>query len=132
MTATLSCENYSKTSQKFQTNILRFTFKTFLIADFSFFSLQLLFLPIIIYVPALAMNQVSGIDIHLIGGIVCIICVFYTLVGGIKAVVTTDAWQICIMFVSVVVVTLIGTYNLGGPANVFDRAFEGGRIKIFE
>lgn len=78
------------------------------------------------------MNQVSGIDIHLIGGIVCIICVFYTLVGGIKAVVHTDAWQIIIMFISVVVVTLIGTYNLGGPANVFDRAFEGGRIKFFE
>lgn len=91
-----------------------------------------MFLPIIIYVPALAMNQVSGIDIHLIGGIVCIICVFYTLVGGIKAVVHTDAWQIIIMFISVVVVTIIGSYNLGGPVKVFERAFEGGRIDFFK
>lgn len=95
-------------------------------------SSQLLFLPIIIYVPALAMNQVSGINIHLIGGIVCIICVFYTLVGGIKAVVCTDAWQIIIMFISVVVVTIIGTFHLGGPAAVFDRAFEGGRIEFLK
>lgn len=93
---------------------------------------QLLFLPIIIFVPALAMNQVSGINLHLIGGIVCIICVFYTLVGGIKAVVHTDAWQIIIMFISVVVVTVLGSINLGGPTKIFERAMEGGRIEFLE
>lgn len=78
------------------------------------------------------MNQVSGIDLHLIGGIVCIICVFYTLVGGIKAVVHTDAWQIIIMFISVLVVVLIGSFHLGGPAKVIERAVQGGRIEFFE
>lgn len=78
------------------------------------------------------MNQVSGMDLHLIGAIVCVICVFYTLIGGIKAVVTTDAWQISIMFVSVVVVAIIGTVHLGGPSNVFDRAIQGGRIEFFK
>lgn len=78
------------------------------------------------------MNQVSGIDIHLIGAMVCVVCVFYTLIGGIKAVVTTDAWQISIMFVSVIVVAILGTVHLGGPANVFDRALEGGRIEFFK
>lgn len=76
------------------------------------------------------MNQVSGIDIHLIGAIVCVICVFYTLVGGIRAVVHTDAWQIIIMFISVVVVTIIGSVYLGGPSVVFDRAMQGGRIEF--
>lgn len=94
--------------------------------------LQLLFLPIIIYVPALAMNQVSGVDLHLVGAIVCVICVFYTLVGGIKAVVHTDAYQITIMFISVVVVALIGSINFGGPVKVFERAMEGGRIDFFK
>jgi sodium-coupled monocarboxylate transporter 8/12 len=78
------------------------------------------------------MNQVSGMNLHLIGAIVCVICVFYTLVGGIKAVVHTDAWQICIMFISVLVVAVIGTVHLGGPANVFDRAVQGGRIEFFK
>lgn len=78
------------------------------------------------------MNQVSGINLHLIGAIVCIICVFYTLVGGIKAVVYTDAWQIVIMFISVVVVVIIGTWNQGGVSNIFDRAIEGGRIEFFK
>lgn len=78
------------------------------------------------------MNQVSGVDLHLIGGIVCVICVFYTLVGGIKAVVHTDAWQIIIMFISVLVVVIIGTYNLNGPFDVFEKATEGGRIQLFK
>lgn len=104
----------------------------FLNLNLVLFSFQLLFLPIIIYVPALAMNQVSGIDLHLIGGVVCVICVFYTLVGGIKAVVHTDAWQIIIMFISVVVVVLIGSFHLGGPAKVFERAVQGGRIEFLK
>lgn len=78
------------------------------------------------------MNQVSGLDLHLIGAIVCVICVFYTLIGGIKAVVHTDAWQIAIMFISVVVVTIIGTVHLGGPEKVFDRAMQGGRIQFLK
>ncbi|XP_070495286.1 sodium-coupled monocarboxylate transporter 2 [Chironomus tepperi] len=110
---------------------LRFNSHVRTIASIMFVIDELLFLPIIIYVPALAMNQVSGVNLHLIGGIVCIICVFYTLVGGIKAVVHTDAWQIIIMFISVVVVTIIGTVYLGGPSVVFDRAMEGGRIEFF-
>ncbi|KZC10219.1 Sodium-coupled monocarboxylate transporter 1 [Dufourea novaeangliae] len=37
-----------------------------------------LYQAIVVYVPALALNQVSGIDVHLIGIIVCCTCVFYT------------------------------------------------------
>ncbi|KAJ8966541.1 hypothetical protein NQ317_008850, partial [Molorchus minor] len=40
---------------------------------------EVMFLPIVIYVPSLAFNQVTGINIHVIGTIVCIVCVFYTL-----------------------------------------------------
>lgn len=78
------------------------------------------------------MNQVSGINLHLIGGIVTVICVFYTLIGGIKAVVHTDAWQIIIMFISVVVVTIIGTWNMGGFENIIDKAVEGDRLQFFK
>jgi hypothetical protein len=36
------------------------------------------------------------------------------------------------MFLSVLVVVFIGTWNLGGPSKVFDRAFEGGRIDFIK
>ena len=40
----------------------------------------ILWLPIVVYVPALAFNQTTGIDIHIITPIVCIVCIFYTCV----------------------------------------------------
>uniref|UniRef100_A0A182K6Z5 Sodium-coupled monocarboxylate transporter 1 n=1 Tax=Anopheles christyi TaxID=43041 RepID=A0A182K6Z5_9DIPT len=92
---------------------------------------QMLFLPMVIYVPALAFNQVTGFNIYVIGAIVCVVCIFYTLLGGIKAVVFTDAWQVVVMFISVVVVVIIGTVALGGPDVIWDRAIEGGRIDFF-
>ncbi|KAK9737968.1 Sodium:solute symporter family [Popillia japonica] len=83
---------------------------------------EIMFLPILIYVPSLAFNQVTGIDIHLIGTIVCVVCIFYTVLGGLKAVVWTDTWQIIVMFLSVVVVVALGTSSLGGAAYVWERS----------
>lgn len=51
---------------------------------FSIIPTQILFLPIVLYVPALAFNQVTGANIYLISIIVCVVCVFYTFIGGIK------------------------------------------------
>lgn len=77
----------------------------------------MLWLPIVIYVPALAFNQgnrsqtiwnpfktniisfhsilltVTGVNVHLITPLVCLVCIFYTCVGGLKAVVFTDCIQ---------------------------------------
>lgn len=38
----------------------------------------ILWLPIVIYVPALAFNQTTGVDVHIITPIVMMICVIYT------------------------------------------------------
>lgn len=110
---------------------LRFHSSIRTLASVMFVIDEILFLPIIIYVPALAFNQVTGANIHLIGGIVCVVCIFYTLIGGIKAVVHTDAWQVMVMFMSVCVVAALGTFALGGLDEVFRRATEGGRVDLF-
>lgn len=44
-------------------------------------------LPIVIYIPSLAFSQVTGTSISVINAIVCGVGVFYTMFGGIKAVV---------------------------------------------
>lgn len=93
---------------------------------------EILFLPIVIYVPALAFSQVTGVNLYLVGLVICIVCVFYTIIGGIRAVVATDAWQVMVMFVAVVVVACLGTSYIGGPLEVFKRAKEGGRLIFFE
>ncbi|CAH0557166.1 unnamed protein product [Brassicogethes aeneus] len=99
----------------------------------SFFVLdEFMFLPIIIYVPSLAFNQVTGINIYVIGTIVTLICIFYTFLGGLKAVVWTDTWQIIAMFISTLVVIILGTKAAGGVSQVFDTFIKGDRLILFD
>ncbi|XP_026478813.1 sodium-coupled monocarboxylate transporter 1 isoform X2 [Ctenocephalides felis] len=101
------------------------------IASVMFVIDELLFLPIVIYVPALAFNQVTGVDVHVIATIVCVVCIFYTVMGGLKAVVWSDTWQTLIMFVSVLFVCILGSIHLGGFSEVFAKADKGDRLQIF-
>ncbi|XP_011869219.1 PREDICTED: sodium-coupled monocarboxylate transporter 1 [Vollenhovia emeryi] len=91
----------------------------------------ILYQSIVVYVPALALNQVSGINIHLIGSIVCVVCVFYTVLGGIRAVVWTDALQVGVMIAAVISVTALGTYQMGGVSKIWSRAADANRIEFF-
>ncbi|XP_067624951.1 sodium-coupled monocarboxylate transporter 2 [Eurosta solidaginis] len=110
---------------------MRFSSSVRSIASFMFLMDQIFFLPIILYVPAIAFNQVTGFNIHVISGVICVVCVIYTLLGGIKAVVHTDAWQTLVMFIALVVVVILGTIAAGGPGPVIKTASEGGRIVFF-
>ncbi|XP_077270463.1 sodium-coupled monocarboxylate transporter 1 isoform X2 [Temnothorax americanus] len=91
----------------------------------------ILYQSIVVYVPALALNQVSGINIHLIGSIVCVVCVFYTVLGGIRAVVWTDALQVGVMIAGAISVAALGTYQMGGVSEIWNRAIDADRIEFF-
>lgn len=75
---------------------------------------------------------VNGVDLHLTGAVISIVCVFYAIIDGIRAVVATDVWQVIVMFLSVVVVAILGTVYIGGMDEVFHRAAEGERLIFFE
>ncbi|CAH2050162.1 unnamed protein product, partial [Iphiclides podalirius] len=86
-------------------------------------------LPIVIYVPALAFNQVTGVDVHVITPIVCLVCIFYTSAGGLQAVVWTDVIQITAMFGAMALVAIKGTLDVGGIGVVFQRNLDSERIE---
>ncbi|XP_017097688.2 sodium-coupled monocarboxylate transporter 1-like [Drosophila bipectinata] len=91
----------------------------------------LMYLPFLIYLPALSLNQVSGINIYIIEAVIVVVCVFYTIVGGLKAVVHTDVWQTVIMFVSVIVIAILGTIYATGMDSIFDDLDQRGRLEFF-
>lgn len=101
------------------------------IASFLFALGLLLYLPVVIYVPCLAFNQVSGIDLHIIAPVVMLICIFYTTVGGLRAVVWTDALQLVVLVAASVVVITLGVVVVGGPRELIARADLGGRLELF-
>lgn len=93
---------------------------------------MLLYIPLVIYVPALAFNQVTGMNLHAIAVLVCAVCIFYTTLGGLKAVVWTDAIQTIVMFGGVIVIAVIGTNQVGGFSEVWKRNRDTGRIQFFD
>lgn len=78
--------------------------------------------------PALALSQVSGINLHIITCFTSLICIFYTTVGGLKAVVWTDTLQFLLMIGGLVCVIVLGLLSTGGIENVWNKADEGGRL----
>ncbi|XP_071449636.1 sodium-coupled monocarboxylate transporter 2-like [Hetaerina americana] len=109
----------------------RFNNSVRLLGSTIFVTKMMLYIPIVIYVPALAFSQVTGFNLHLITPIVCLVCIFYTTLGGLKAVVWTDTLQTVIMFGGVIIILVVGTQRAGGLAEVWARNEESGRVEFF-
>mgnify|MGYP002655344613 CR=1 FL=1 len=106
--------------------------QTRLFASFIYSFATIIWFPIVIYVPALALNQTTGIDVHIITPAILAVCVFYTCVGGIKAVIWTDVLQMIIMIGVMILIMIKGTINVGGLGVLIERNWESGRLEAPE
>ncbi|XP_063294360.1 sodium-coupled monocarboxylate transporter 2-like isoform X2 [Pelobates fuscus] len=90
----------------------------------------ILYTGVVVYAPALALNQVTGFDLW--GSVFAtgIVCTFYCTLGGLKAVVWTDAFQMIVMVVGFLSVLIEGTIQNGGPSKVWEAATNGSRLDI--
>ncbi|CAC5405778.1 SLC5A6 [Mytilus coruscus] len=91
----------------------------------------LLYMPGVLYAPALALNQVMGIDMLVSILVIGLVCTFYTAIGGLKAVMWTDAFQMIIVFAGLLTLIIKATIEVGGIATVFERALAGGKLEIY-
>uniref|UniRef100_A0A914UKK3 Sodium-coupled monocarboxylate transporter 1 n=1 Tax=Plectus sambesii TaxID=2011161 RepID=A0A914UKK3_9BILA len=87
-----------------------------------------LYMAIVMYAPATALNGLTGINLELLIAVSGILCTFYTAIGGLKAVVWTDAFQALIMYAGFIAIVLQGTIQVGGVGKVWAIASEGGRL----
>ncbi|GAB0189771.1 sodium-coupled monocarboxylate transporter 2 [Grus japonensis] len=111
---------------------LRFNKIVRLAATLIYILQTILYTGIVVYAPSLALNQVTGFDLW--GSVVAtgIVCTFYCTLGGLKAVVWTDAFQMIVMVAGFVTVLIRGTTLNGGPTKVWEDAYEGSRLNIFD
>ncbi|CAH1398745.1 unnamed protein product [Nezara viridula] len=91
----------------------------------------LLYIPVVIYVPALAFNQVTGMPLYLLATVICAICIVYTSLGGLKAVVWSDALQSIFTFAAMIAVIILGCASIGGISKMIEINREGERLEIF-
>ncbi|KAM6172102.1 sodium-coupled monocarboxylate transporter 2 [Erethizon dorsatum] len=92
----------------------------------------ILYTGVVVYAPALALNQVTGFDLW--GSVFAtgIVCTFYCTLGGLKAVVWTDAFQMVVMIVGFLTVLIQGSIKAGGFHNVLEQAANGSRLQIVD
>ncbi|XP_030855923.1 sodium-dependent multivitamin transporter-like [Strongylocentrotus purpuratus] len=78
------------------------------------------YMAIVIYAPSLAIQAVTDLPVYatiLLSGAVCII---YTALGGIKGVIWADVLQFLVLFVSFVLVVVLGCIRAGGIDYVWE------------
>ncbi|XP_060535414.1 sodium-coupled monocarboxylate transporter 2-like [Cylas formicarius] len=92
----------------------------------------IVYLPMIIYGPVLSFAAVTGIGVHVLTPIVCGVCIFYTSLGGLKAVVWTDAIQFVATAGTMVTVAILGVKSAGGFSEVWQTSLDNGRLDIFK
>lgn len=78
------------------------------------------------------LSKVAGINKYLSCAAIFIVCIAYSSIGGLKAVLWTDALQAIIMIGSVIAVTIAGASQIGGMSVVWERASEAGRLDVWK
>ncbi|XP_068599598.1 sodium/iodide cotransporter [Brachionichthys hirsutus] len=101
-----------------------------LLGSIQFLVATLLYTGIVIYAPALILNEATGLNMWASLFSTGIICTLYTTLGGMKAVIWTDVFQIFVMLSGFVATFIHGTVLVGGPAVVLEIARNGSRINF--
>lgn len=83
--------------------------------------------------PAIALSKATGLNMRLAIVLIYVVCIFYSSQGGLKAVVIADTFQACVLFVSLILVVVIGTFmQEGGVAEIFEISNKNGRLDMLK
>ena len=126
-----------KLTTSYQYLELRFHKTVKILASLLFCIQMLLYMAIVVYAPSIALIQVTGFlngvayDVEIACAIIFAVCIFYSCIGGIKAVIWTDTFQALCMFGSYLGIIIYGSEVVGGPAVVFDTNYQSSRVELF-
>ncbi|XP_064161929.1 sodium-coupled monocarboxylate transporter 1 [Anguilla rostrata] len=91
-----------------------------------------LYTGMVIYAPALALNQITGLNLWGVLVATGAVCIIYCTLGGLKAVIWTDVFQMVIMLAGFVAVIAQGAVLRGGLTTIWEDAYRGGRLEAFD
>ncbi|XP_066295568.1 sodium-coupled monocarboxylate transporter 1-like [Branchiostoma lanceolatum] len=110
---------------------IRFSKTVRLLCTVLFVVNMLVYMGLVLYTPSLALNAVTGLTLW--GAVLGmgLVCTFYTALGGMKAVMWTDTFQVFVMVAGFLAVIIQGTIEAGGPARVWEINRQGQRLEFF-
>lgn len=101
-----------------------------LIASLSYSLQMILYMGVVLYAPALALEALTGINKTGAILIVGIVCTFYSTLGGMKAVLMTDVFQSFLMFGAIFSIIICAIVEKGSIAEIWRIASEGNRTNL--
>uniref|UniRef100_A0A1B0DA56 Sodium/solute symporter n=1 Tax=Phlebotomus papatasi TaxID=29031 RepID=A0A1B0DA56_PHLPP len=110
---------------------LRFGRKVQLLASFIFLMTTILSVSVAIYVPSLVFNHVAGVSITVTVVVLGCVCIFYTAIGGFRAVVWADMFQAIILMICCSAIVYIGYNIVGGFDNIWEASQRGHKLILF-
>jgi len=102
------------------------------LASATFILQQTTLIGVILYAPSIALEAFLGLPvwISILGIGVC--GTIYTSIGGLKAVVWTDAFQFFMMLAGMTAIVIKGFSTSGGVTKSFQVAWDDGRLTFIE
>ncbi len=111
----------------------RFNLAVRLLASVLFVLMQFGRIGIVLYLPALALSVVTSIDVNVCILLMGVLCIFYTTLGGIEAVIWTDVIQVIVLMGGALFCLVLMSFHVPGGWNGACEIAEGaGKFRTFD
>ena len=108
---------------------LRFNLATRVIASTAFIIFQIGRIAVVLFLPSIAINVITGIDLFLCIVSMGVVSLIYTSIGGIEAVIWTDALQVIILFGGAIIALILLSIGVDhGFSGIISRASVEGKF----
>lgn len=108
---------------------LRFGLGVRLFGSLSFILFQILRMAIVVYLPALALTAITGLNVYACIVIMGVLAILYTVLGGMEAVVWTDVVQALVLLGGLAISLVIVLNVDGGIGAILSEARAAGKLK---
>lgn len=110
----------------------RFNLPVRLFGSASFIAFQLLRMAIVVFLPALALSTITGINVYLCILIMGVLATLYTVLGGMEAVIWTDVLQTAVLLGGMMIAIVIVAMDVGGFGLVFETASAADKTRMWD
>ncbi|XP_019639627.1 PREDICTED: sodium-dependent multivitamin transporter-like [Branchiostoma belcheri] len=110
----------------------RFSMSLRVVAACLFILQNTFYIAVILYAPALALEAATKFEVWKTVVLAGTITTLYTSLGGMKAVIYTDVFNFCVLFVSLVTIVVMGTVRAGGIGRVWEINANHSHLNFFD
>lgn len=111
----------------------RFNLTIRLLGSLSFILYQIGRMGVVMFLPSIALNVVTGIDIFVCISLMGIVSMIYTIYGGIEAVIWTDVVQVIVLLGGAILSLVLMTSSIeGGVTGILEMARANDKFNILD